>query len=51
MKESLAPLYDPRGKFRRPWYGLYLVKEITTTGAVKLVDFNWNEFSSFTKLD
>jgi transposase InsO family protein len=51
LKENRAPIHDPRGKFKPNWSGPFLVKHITSAGAVKLVDLNGDEFLHFTNLD
>ena len=50
LKQAKLNIADPRGKFRPNWEGPYLVKTVLSRGAVKLMDFEGNEFSEPTKI-
>jgi len=51
LKALRKNVLDPRGKFRPNWAGPYIVKDILSGGAVRLVDMNGDEFASLTNLD
>ncbi|MBY3556045.1 transposase family protein, partial [Modestobacter lapidis] len=50
LKEIRMPIHDPRGKFKPSWVGPYIIKEILSSGAVRLMDVDGNEFSQPTNL-
>ncbi|KAL7212662.1 hypothetical protein ACSBR2_015362 [Camellia fascicularis] len=45
LKDNQAPIHDPRGKFRPNWTGPYIIKAISSGGAVILMDLVGLEFS------
>ena len=51
LKQARQNVSDPRGKFRPNWEGPYLVKTILSRGAIKLMEFEENEFSKLTNMD
>ena len=51
LKEIRAPIFDPRGKFKPSWGGLYVIKEILPAWAVRLMDLDGIEFARPTNLD
>ena len=51
LKQSMAIVFDPRGKFRPNWEGPYLVKVILSKGAIKISDMEGNEFTEPVNLD
>ena len=51
LKQSRAIVFDPRGKFRPNWKGLYLVKAVIPKGAAKISDLEGNEFIEPINLD
>lgn len=51
LKEFRAPVFDPRGKFKPNWMGLYIIKTILPGGAVKLIDGDSNEFTHPINMD
>lgn len=51
LKEVLARVSDPRGKFRPNWAGPYIVKTILSGGAVKIIDEEGNEFTHPVNMD
>ncbi|KAL9236118.1 hypothetical protein vseg_010822 [Gypsophila vaccaria] len=42
---------DPRGKFKPNWSGPYIINEIYSGGAVKIIDLDGQEFNLPTNLD
>uniref|UniRef100_A0A2N9H6P2 Integrase catalytic domain-containing protein n=1 Tax=Fagus sylvatica TaxID=28930 RepID=A0A2N9H6P2_FAGSY len=51
LKEIRAPVHDPRGKFKPNWSGPFIVKEIYSGGAARLIDIDGNPFTEPTNLD
>ncbi|GAV87414.1 hypothetical protein CFOL_v3_30840 [Cephalotus follicularis] len=51
LKELNALVFDPRGKFKPNWIGLYILKKIMTRGAVWLMDLDGVKFHNPTNLD
>ena len=50
-KEIRAPVFDPSGKFRPKRAGPYIIKEILSGGAARIIDLDGNEFSKLVNLD
>ena len=44
-------MFDPWGKFRPNWEGLYLVKTVLPKGAARISDLEGNEFTEPVNLD
>ena len=44
-------MFDPRGKFKLNWEGLYLVKVVLPKGAAKISYLEENEFTESVNLD
>ena len=51
LKQSRAIVFDPRGKFRPNWEGLYLIKIVLLKGAAKILYLEGNEFTELVNLD
>ena len=51
LKQSRAIVFDPIGKFRANWEGLYLVKIVLPKGAARKLDLEGNEFTEPVNLD
>ena len=51
LKALRKNVLDPRGKFRPNWAGPYIVKNILSGGAVRLIDMNGDEFASLINMD
>ena len=51
LKQAKMNISDPREKFRPNWKGPYLIKIILSKGAIKLMDYEGNEFSEPTNVD
>ena len=51
LKQSRAIVFDPRGKFRPNWEGLYLVKTVLPKGATRISYLKGNEFTESVNLD
>ena len=45
LKDTRAPIHDPRDKFRPNWTSPYIIKSIWSGGAVILMDLDSLEFS------
>ena len=43
LKEVRAQVFDPRGKFKPNWAGLYVIKTLFSGGAAKLMDMDGEE--------
>ena len=50
LKSVRAPHMDPIGKFKPNWARPYIIKDIYSGGAVKLVDLDDQEFKNITNL-
>jgi len=51
LKEVIAPIEDPRGKFRPHWLRLYIIKTIPLGGTVKLLDMDDRKYTLYTNLN
>ncbi|XP_077221683.1 uncharacterized protein LOC143855445 [Tasmannia lanceolata] len=51
LKSFLAPVYNPRGKFKPKWSGPYIVDEVLPGKAVGLLDENGEKLTEPTNLD
>ena len=51
LKQSRAIVFDPRGKFRPNWKGLYSVKIVLPKGAARISYLEGNEFTEPVNLD
>ena len=51
LKEILAPVQDANGKFKQNWASPYIIKQIYSREAVRLIDLNANPFTEPTNMD
>ncbi|XP_077242464.1 uncharacterized protein LOC143882976 [Tasmannia lanceolata] len=51
LKSFRAPVFDPRGKFKPKWSGLYIVDEVLRGKPVRLLDENGEKLTELTNLD
>ena len=51
LKEIRAPVQDSNGKFKKYWAGPYIIKQIYSGEAVKLMDLDANPFTEPTNMD
>lgn len=51
LKEVLEPVVEPSGKFRRKWWGSYIIKTITKADVEWIIDLDGNTFSRPVNLD
>ena len=51
LKQARSVPFDPRGKFKTNWEGLYIVKKILQKDGVRLSDLKGNEFIEPVNLD
>ena len=51
LKEIRAPVQDANGKFKQNWVGPYIIKQIYSRGAVRLMDLDANPFTKPTNMD
>ena len=51
LKEIQALVQDANGKFKQNCVGLYIIKQIYSRGAVRLMDSNANPFTKLTNMD
>ena len=51
LKEIQAPVQDVNGKFKQNWDGPYIIKQIFSRGAVRLMDLDANPFTEPTNMD
>ena len=51
LKEIRAPIQDANRKFKQNWAGLYIIKQIYSRGAVRLMDLDENPFTKPTNMD
>ena len=51
LNQAKLSVSDLRGKFKPNWEGPYLVKTVLSRGAIKLMDFEGNEFSEPINID
>ena len=51
LKEIRALVQDTNRKFKQNWAGLYIIKQIYSGGAVRLMDLDANPFTEPTNMD
>ena len=51
LKEIQAPVQDANGKFKQNWAGPYIIKQIYSGGAIRLMDLDANPFIEPTNMD
>ncbi|XP_075645543.1 uncharacterized protein LOC142616611 [Castanea sativa] len=51
LKEIRASNQDANGKFKQNWAGPYIIKQIYSGGAVRLMDLDANPFTKPTNMD
>ena len=51
LKEIRAPVQDTNRKFKQNWVGPYIIKQIYSEGAVRLMDLDANPFTEPTNMD
>ena len=51
LKEIQASVQDANGKFKQNWIGPYIIKQIYSGGAVRLMDLDANPFTEPTNMD
>ena len=51
LKEIWAPVQDANGKCKQNWAGPYIIKQIYSREAVRLIDLNANPFTEPTNMD
>ena len=51
LKEIQAPIQDENGKFKQNWASPYIIKQIYSGGAVRLMDLDANPFTEPTNMD
>ena len=51
LKEIQASIQDANGKFKQNWVGPYIIKQIYSGGAVRLMDLDANPFTEPTNMD
>ena len=51
LKEIRAPIQDTNRKFKQNWVGPYIIKQIYSEGAVRLMDLDANPFTEPTNMD
>ena len=51
LKEIRAPVQDANGNFKQNWAGPYIIKQIYSRGAIRLMDIDTNPFTEPTNMD
>ena len=51
LKEIWAPVQDANGKFKQNWASPYIIKQIYSGGAIRLMDLDANPFTKPTNMD
>ena len=51
LKEIRAPVQDANRKFKQNWADLYIIKQIYSRGAVRLMDLDVNHFTKPTNMN
>ena len=51
LKEIRAPIQETNRKFKQNWVGPYIIKQIYSRGAVRLMDLDANPFTKPTSTD
>ena len=51
LKEIRVPIQDANGKFKQNWADPYIIKQIYSSGAVRLMDLDANPFTEPTNMD
>ena len=51
LKEIQASMQETNGKFKQNWAGPYVIKQIYSGGAVRLMDLDANSFTKLTNMD
>ena len=51
LKEIQAPVQDANGKFKQNWVGPYIIKQIYSGGAIRLMDLDANPFIKPTNMN
>ena len=51
LKEIQAPVQDPYGKFKQNWASPYIINQIYSGGAIRLMDLDANPFIEPTNMD
>ena len=51
LKEIRAPIQETNGKFKQNWASPYIIKQIYSGGAVRLMDLDANPFTKLTNMD
>ena len=51
LKEIQAPIQDANGKFKQNWASPYIIKQIYSEGAIKLMDLDAYPFTEPTNMD
>ena len=51
LKEIRAPVQETNEKFKQNWAGPYIIKQIFSGGAVRLMDLDANPFTEPTNMD
>ena len=51
LEEIWAPVQDTNGKFKQNWLGPYIIKQIYSRRAIRLMDLDANPFTKLTNMD
>ena len=51
LKEIRAPIQETNGKFKQNWASPYIIKQIYSEGAIKLMDLDAYPFTEPTNMD
>ena len=51
LKEIWAPVQDANGKFKQNWASPYIIKQIYSGAAIRLMDLDANPFTNPTNMD
>ena len=51
LEEIWAPVQDTNGKFKQNWLGPYIIKQIYSRRAIRLMDLDANPFTEPTNMD
>ena len=51
LKDIWGPIQEMNGKFKQNWASPYIIKQIYSGGAVRLMDLDANPFTELTNMD